>query len=124
MLAISSAFDTLDHQMLLSRLHMLGDLSLSWFTSYLSDRSSSVNNNSFSSPSPMKYIFPRVLGSGISTRSFTFLYLFISTTIHNIYIIITLCLSHSIYCAFFNILFELHLIYVCFSSTKIFLSIS
>ena len=46
MLDISSAFDTLDHTILLSRLHLLGvrDLALSWFTSYLSDRSSSVKN--------------------------------------------------------------------------------
>ena len=44
MLDISSVFDTLDHKILLSRLHLLGvrDLALSWFTSYLSDRSNSV----------------------------------------------------------------------------------
>ena len=68
MLDISSAFDTLDHQILLSRLHLLGvrDLSHgSWFTSYLFDHSSSVKiYNSLSSPSPMKYGVPQgsVLG--------------------------------------------------------------
>ena len=54
----SSAFDTLDHILLLSRLYLLGvkDLAFSLFTSYLADRSSSVKiYNSFSSPSPMKY---------------------------------------------------------------------
>ena len=61
-LDISSAFDTLDHKILLSRIHLLvvRDLALSWFTSYLSDRSSSVHiYNSFSSPSPMKYGVPQ-----------------------------------------------------------------
>ena len=70
MLDISSAFDTLDHKILLSRLHLLGvrDLALSWFTSYLFDRSSSVKiYNSFSSPSPMKYGVPQgsVLGPSL-----------------------------------------------------------
>ena len=61
MLDISSAFDKLDYQILLSRQHLLRvrDLALSWFTSYLSDRSSSVNiYNSFSSPS-MNYGVPQ-----------------------------------------------------------------
>ena len=70
MLDISSAFDTLDHTILLSRLHLLGvrDLAISWFTSYLSDSSSSVKiYNSFSSPSPMKYGVPQgsVLGPSL-----------------------------------------------------------
>ena len=56
MLDISSALYTLDHQILLSRLHLLGVRDLSWFTSYLSDSISSVQiYNSFSSPYPMKY---------------------------------------------------------------------
>ena len=58
MLDISSAFDTLDHKIVLSLLHLVGVryLTLSWFTSYLSDRSSSINiYNSLSSSSPMKY---------------------------------------------------------------------
>ena len=83
MLDISSAFDTLDHQILLSCLYLIGVryLALSWFTSYLSARSNSVNiYNSLSSiiPSPMKYGVPQ--GSVLSPS----LYLFISTTIHNI----------------------------------------
>ena len=70
MLDISSTFDTLDHKILLSRLHLLGvrDLALSWFTSYLFDRSSSIKiYNSFSSPSPMKYGVPQgsVLGPSL-----------------------------------------------------------
>ena len=61
-LYISSAFDMLDHTILLSRLHLLGviDLALSWFTSYISDHSISVKiYNSFSSPSHMKYGVPQ-----------------------------------------------------------------
>ena len=70
MLDISSAFDTLDHKILLSRLHLLGvrDLAIYWFSSYLSDRSSSVKiYNSFSYPSPMKYGVPQesVLGPSL-----------------------------------------------------------
>ena len=70
MLDISSAFDTLDHNLLLSRLHQLGvrDFALSWFTSYLYNRNSSVKiYNSFSSPSPMKYSVPQgsVLGPSL-----------------------------------------------------------
>ena len=69
-LDISSAFDTLDHKIILSRLHLLGVryIALSWFTSYLSDRSSSVKiYNSFSTPSPMKYGVPQgsVLGPSL-----------------------------------------------------------
>ena len=69
---MSSASDTLDHQILLSRLHLLGVryIVLSWFTSYLSDRSSSVKiYNSFSSPSPMKYGVPQGLVLGPSLFS-------------------------------------------------------
>ena len=61
MLDISSTFDTLDHQIILSRIHLLGVryITLLCFTSYLSDRSSSVKlYNSLSSPSPMKYGVP------------------------------------------------------------------
>ena len=69
MLDISSAFDTLDQHTILSRLYLLGirDLALSSFTSYLSDRSSSVKYNYFSSPSPMKYDVPHgsVLGHSL-----------------------------------------------------------
>ena len=72
MVDISSAFDTLDHRMLLFCLHQLGvrDLALSWFTSYLYNRNSSVKiYNSFSSPSReiMKYGVPQgsVLGPSL-----------------------------------------------------------
>ena len=70
MLDQSRAFNTLYHQILLSRLHLLGvrDLVLSWFTSYLSDRSISVKMyNYFSSPSLMKYGVPQgsVLGPSL-----------------------------------------------------------
>ena len=63
MLDMSIAFDTLDHQIILSRLYMLGFryIALSWFTSYLSDLSSCVKiYNYFSFPSPMKYGVPQV----------------------------------------------------------------
>ena len=72
MLDISSAFDTLNHKIILPRLHILGvkDLAISWFTSYLSDRSSSVKiYHSFSSPSPMKYGVPQGLILGPSLFS-------------------------------------------------------
>ena len=70
MLDISSAFETLDQQIILSSLDLLGfiDFSLAWFTSYLSDRSRSVKiYNSFYSPFPMKYGVPQgsVLGPSI-----------------------------------------------------------
>ena len=70
MLDISSAFDMLDNKILLSRLYLPGvrDLVLSWFTSYLSDRSNSVKiYNSLSSHSPMKYGVPQlsVLGPSL-----------------------------------------------------------
>ena len=49
MLDIYSAFDTRDHKMLLSCLHLLGVryLALSWFISYISDRSSSIQIYNF-----------------------------------------------------------------------------
>ena len=72
MMDISSALDTLDHQMLLSRLHLLGViyLALLWFTSDLSDRSSSVKiYNSFSSLCHMKYGVPQGSVLGLSLFS-------------------------------------------------------
>ena len=72
MLDISSTFETLYHNILVSRLQLLGvrDLALSWFTSYLSERSSSVKiYNSFSSTSPMKYGVPQ--GSVFSPSLFS-----------------------------------------------------
>ena len=68
LLDLSATFDTIDHQILLSRLNsVLGiqSTALQWFQSYFSDRyqSTSVNNSS-SSPSQLMYSVPQgsVLG--------------------------------------------------------------
>ena len=47
---MSSAFDTLDHNDLIHRLSAIG-IALNWFTSYITNRSSSVRINTHSSPS-------------------------------------------------------------------------
>ena len=49
---MSSAFDTLDHNVLLHRFSAIGiaGISLHWFTSYITNRSSSVRINTHSSP--------------------------------------------------------------------------
>ncbi len=68
MLDLSAAFDTIDHSILLERLStwfgIRGSV-LTWFTSYLMDRTLSVNVNGYSSlPNDLKYGVPQgsVLG--------------------------------------------------------------
>ena len=50
---MSSAFDTLDNNVLIHRLSAIGitGIALDWFTSYITNRSSSVRINTHSSPS-------------------------------------------------------------------------
>ena len=53
LLDMSSAFDTLDHNVLIHRLSAIGikGIALNWFTSYITNCSSSVRINTHSSPS-------------------------------------------------------------------------
>jgi hypothetical protein len=73
LLDLSAAFDTIDHKILLSRLHTqigLSGTALSWFESYLSDRVQSVFiNGKKSQPSSLKYGVPQ--GSVHGPKDFT-----------------------------------------------------
>ena len=68
LLDLSADFDTIDHQILLSRLNSVFGIhsaALQWFQSYLSDRYQSISvNNSSTSPSQLMYGVPQgsVLG--------------------------------------------------------------
>ena len=64
-LDLSSAFDTLKHNILLQRLHNIGiyGSALEWFRSYLKDSSTPIKVNRYVSPSTdvMWYmVFPKV----------------------------------------------------------------
>jgi hypothetical protein len=68
LLDLSAAFDTIDHKILLNRLHTrcgIRDTALKWFKSYLGDRTQKVTiGNSYSETEPLKYCVPQgsVLG--------------------------------------------------------------
>ena len=55
---MSSAFDTLDHNVLIYRLSAIGikGIALNWFTSYITNRSSSVRINTYSSDDLQLYL--------------------------------------------------------------------
>ena len=74
LLDISSAFDTLDHNVLIHILSAIGitGISLNWFTSYITNRSSSVRINTHSSPfRSITHGDPRALSSAHSSSIFT-----------------------------------------------------
>ena len=70
LLDLSSAFDTLDHNILISRLTVMGIscLALKWFTTYLTNRNISIMiDKSYSPLSPLSYGIPQgsVLGPSL-----------------------------------------------------------
>ena len=73
LLDLSAAFDTIDHHLLIDRLSStfgIHDIALSWFRSYLQDRSQTVTTGSLSSrPVPVRYGVPQgsVLGPVLFT---------------------------------------------------------
>ena len=72
-LDLSAAFDTIDHSLLLSRLHTsfgISGTALSWLTSYLSNRSQLVRIGQSSSPSAL-------LDSGVPKAPYSDLYSFL-----------------------------------------------
>ena len=72
LLGLSAAFDTIDHQILLSGLDTAFDIRTTWFQSYLSERTQFVSvNNSSSPPPPLLYRVVRV--GSFSLCSFTLL---------------------------------------------------
>ena len=73
LLDMSSAFDTLDHNVLIHLLFtfVITDISLSWFTSYIYNHSSTVRINSHSYPALSPMVFPRIMLLVISFLTFT-----------------------------------------------------
>ena len=106
LLDISNAFDTLDYQIILSRLHLFGVryLALSWCTSYLSDRSSIVKIYNYCYyPSTMNYGIPQ--GSVLDPSLFS-IYLYLLPSIIYKYILPSICIYyHQLY---INIYYHLY----------------
>ena len=72
LLDLSSAFDTLNHNILIERTKELGieGYSLSWLTSFLNDRTSSVKVNDYISP-PIDILYGVPQGSVLGTLLFS-----------------------------------------------------